>query len=101
VDFLTQLQFQFLLSGVESSSVLTASGFSAWVRCGHESATGLRRCGWHGGPATGAAAAFELLPLLGQILLGWLGLGGPQLGYAPGREPAPGWAGEEVSAHGR
>jgi hypothetical protein len=84
---------------VESGSVLTAYGFSVLVQCGRESVTGSRRCGWHGGPVTSAAAAFELLPLLGRIPVGWLGRGGPQLGYAPGREPAPGWASEEVLVH--
>jgi hypothetical protein len=69
---------------VESGSVSTASGLSAWVQYGRESPTGSRRCKWHGGPATGAAAAFELLPLLGRLPVGWLGHGGPQLGCAPG-----------------
>jgi hypothetical protein len=86
---------------VEFGSVSTASGFSVWVRCGRESAIGSRRCGWHGGPTTGAAAAFKLLPLLSRLPVGWLGHGGPQLGCAPGREPAPGWDGEEVLAHDR
>jgi hypothetical protein len=99
-DFLTRLRFRFLLSGVESGSVSTASGFSTWVRCCRELATELRRCRWHGGLATGAAATFELLSLLGRLPVQWLGHGGPQLGCALGREPAPGWASEEVSAHG-
>jgi hypothetical protein len=75
-----RFQCQILLSGVESGSVLTASGFSAWARCGRESATGSRWCGWHGGPATGAVVAFELLPLLNRLPVQRLGHGGSQLG---------------------
>jgi hypothetical protein len=96
-----RFQCQILLSGVESGSVLTTSGFSAWARCGRESATGSRWCGWHGGRVTGAAAAFELLPLLDRLPVGWLGHAEPQLGCAPGRVLAPGWADEEVLTHGR
>jgi hypothetical protein len=61
---------------------LTTSGFSAWARCSHESTTGSRWCGWHGGPVTGATAAFALLPLLGRLLVQQVGHGGPQLDCA-------------------
>jgi hypothetical protein len=81
--------------------VSTASEFSAWVQCDWESATGSRRCGWHGCPVTSAAVAFEQLPLPDRLPVGCLGHGGPQLGYAPRREPVPGWASEEVLAHDR
>jgi hypothetical protein len=50
---------------------------------------------------TSAAVAFELLHLAGRLSVGWLGHGGPQLGCAPGREPALCCAGEEVLAHNR
>jgi hypothetical protein len=56
---------------VESSSVLTASEFSAWARCGRESAAGSRRCGWHGGSATGAAAAFKPVGGCAMVGLSW------------------------------
>jgi hypothetical protein len=71
-DFLTWLRFWFLLSGVESGSILTAFGFSAWVWCGRESAIGSRLCGWSGDRCGGGIrAASPARPTTGEVAGPW------------------------------